>query len=1006
MHEEMMQILQPTNGPPKDQRTRNLGPIVRICQINIEGISRPKSEFLSKMLLSNEIDLVVIQETHAADARQLESRGKIPGFDVLGATYHHAYGCATYVRNTVENAYHISSSTHDNIHSVVTKIGDIEVTNIYKPPNIAWPQQVIDPRPHPAVFIGDFNSHHQEWKYRANDENGEMLINWMEGNQLFHVFDAKDKGTFKSAAWKREYNPDLCFVTRDQDSKPLPTKRTVLNDFPHSQHRPVIYEIGTQIPLVTSIPRARWNFNKANWPAFTSDLDKCLRWIPPTHANYDRFTGAVISTAKKHIPRGYRREYIPGWSEESENLYQEFLESGDNDIADELLESLDEARREKWINTVESLDFKKSSREAWSLLRKLGDGKSTSRSTPKIHPNKIAAHIVTTSRGKREREFTKDIKKELRNLKANSPDESEYSQPFSTEEVSAAIKDIKTGKAPGQDGIHSEFLIHCGEFARAWLCRFYTDILRTGQLPKYFKQTKIIAILKQGKADDMPENYRPIALLSAAYKLLERLILNRIGPTLFQGIPVEQAGFRPERSTTDQVLSLTTYIEAGYQRKLKTSVAFVDLSAAYDTVWREGLIYKLLKAIPCRTTARLLNNMLSDRHFRVTIGSAESTQRTLNNGLPQGSVLSPVLFNLYISDMPGTESRRFGYADDWAIATRHKLVENTEEVLTDDLTELGEYFKRWRLKLNPNKTEVCCFHLNNKMANRELQVHIDNQLLRHNSYPKYLGVTLDRTLSFKKHLENTAAKLRTRNNIIHKLCGTTWGSTATTLRCSALGLVYSAAEYCAPVWMNSSHTKIIDTQLNTTMRLISGTIKTTPTQWLPLLSHIPPPDLRRQNALLREFQKILNNPRLPIHGDVNDANLNRLRSRSPPTRSAMDLRENNFRIIPQWQNVRNDRNNPIMKDMPCITETPPGFNLPRRTWTTLNRIRTGHGNCADFHHKWNRIPSAECECGAEKQTIHHITSECPLRKYEGSVSDFACVTQTSIDYMNKLDIRL
>lgn len=961
---------------------------------------------LSNILLSNDIDLVVIQETHAANEQQLASRGKIPGYDLLGATYHHAYGTANYVKNSVENAHLISSTMQDNIHLTVTKIGEMEVTNVYKPPSITWPSHVIDIRPHPAIYLGDFNSHHQEWKYRNNDENGETLLDWAESNHLHHVFDAKDRGTFKSAAWKQEYNPDLCFVSKNQRSYALPTKRRVLHDFPHSQHRPIIIEIGIQIPLVTTIPRPRWNFNKGNWPAFTNELDKILRWIPPTYKNYERFRGAIIATAKKHIPRGHRKQYIPGWSEESQNLYEEYLETGESDIADELLLSLDVARRKKWTNEVESLDFKKSSRKAWSLLRKLGSDKLATRQIHDFNPNKIASHIVATSRGACDKKFTTTIKRELKHLKAACPSDTEYSAPFTPEEVSNAIKDIKPNKAPGTDGIPPEFLIHCGKFAKTWLSKFYTDILKTGNLPNIFKQTKIIAILKPGKPTDNPASYRPIALLSSAYKLLERLVLNRIGPKLLQKIPIEQAGFRPQRSTTDQVLSITTYIEAGYQRKLKTSVAFIDLSAAYDTVWKDGLIYKLLKIIPCKATARLINTMLSSRNFRVTMGTTVSKQRTLNNGLPQGSVLAPLLFSMYIADMPPTRSKKFGYADDWALATQNSLIQNSEAILTEDLERLVKYFKQWRLKPNPKKTEVSCFHLNNNMAHTKLKVYIDNQLLTHNYNPKYLGVTLDRTLSFKKHLENTAAKLRTRNNIIQKLCGTTWGSTASTLRCSALGLVYSAAEYCSPVWLNSVHTKIIDTQLNVAMRLISGTIKSTPVEWLPLLSHIPPPNLRRQHALLREFQKLLNNPQLPIHTYVADANSHRLRSRKPPTRDAINLSSNNFQMNSQWKNMQSDRPNLIMRNTPCITETPPGFDLPRKSWSTLNRIRTGHGVCADSLYKWKMRTSAECDCGAEKQTIQHMIAECPRRKYDGDPLDFASATPASIEYINTLDVRL
>lgn len=991
-----------TNGPSQDPLTRKIGPSVRFCQINIEGISYAKSQYISKLLKDDDIDIVAIQETHCESEQELQKRGKIPGYELLGATYHRAYGAATYVKSNIENASVVSISTENDIQIVTTKIGSITISNVYKPPTRTWPTHVLKTYPHPAVYLGDFNSHHEQWKYRQNDVNGEELVRWTEDEHLHLIFDAKDKGTFRSAAWNREYNPDLCFVSMDSNNTPLATTRKVLSEFPHSQHRPIIMEIGTQIPLIRSIPRPRWNFKRADWKKFSSELDKCLGWIPPTSKNYARFVGAVISTAKKCIPRGYREEYIPGWSQNSEELYQNFLETGDQEVADQLLHSLNAARQQKWSETVENLNFQTSSRKAWSLIRKLGGGNPPKRQKAPIKPNSVASHIVMTSRAPRDKAHTKRVKEHLKTLK-NESTETEHSRPFTGEDVSAALKDVTSGKAPGFDGIHPEFLINCGKYAKRWLACFFTNIMQTSEIPREFKRSKVIAIQKPGKPADQPKSYRPIALLSLTYKLMERLIYNRISPVILRDIPLEQAGFRPKRSCADQVMSLTTYIEAGFQRGLKSSVAFIDLSAAYDTVWREGVIYKFLRKIPCKLTSRLIENMLNDRVFQVIMGSEISKPRKLKNGLPQGSVLSPLLFSLYIADMPKTTSTKFGYADDWALTTQTKSMEEAEENLTNDLDVMGGFFRKWRLQPNASKTEVTCFHLNNKMADRKLKVCFDNTLLNHNKNPKYLGITLDRTLSFNVHLTNTAEKLKTRNNIIQKLCGSTWGTSASTLRLSALGLVYSAAEYCAPVWLNSAHVKKIDAQLNNTMRMIAGVIKSTPTQWLPVLSDIPPPHLRRINLLTNEYKKILNNRELPIHNYIEDANKNRLRSRKPPTNTAKIATDTEFNITSRW--VHEWSRAQPNSNLPCITASPPGFNLPRKTWCTLNRIRTQHGRCAYFLNKWGKLPSPSCDCG-EVQTIAHIIEECPHRSYQGSPEEFLLATPDAIEYINNLDVCL
>jgi len=164
--------------------------------------------------------------------------------------------------------------------------------------------------------------------------------------------------------------------------------------------------------------------------------------------------------------------------------------------------------------------------------------------------------------------------------------------------------------------------------------------------------------------------------------------------------------------------------------------------------------------------------------------------------------------------------------------------------LSSDMARMSHFCRQWRLKPSASKTISSVFHLHNTSAiTRELSVYLDGQHLRHKCYPTYLGVALDHTLSYREHLTKTASKLKNRNNLLMKLAGSTWGASANTLRSSALALCYSAAEYCASVWSGSAHTSQVDVQLNSTMHLISGTLRSTPLLWLPVLSNIEPPAL-------------------------------------------------------------------------------------------------------------------------------------------------------------------
>lgn len=649
------------------------------------------------------------------------------------------------------------------------------------------------------------------------------------------------------------------------------------------------------------------------------------------------------------------------------------------------------------------MDFTHSSRKSWSLLRKLGGAPQHEQKTPKIQPDDIAKRMQSiTKAAATDKVFAKKIRQ--CNINLNSLEEiDEFSQPFTMRELAASLGQTKANKAAGPDEIYPEFLLHLGKIGKRWLLDFFNNILESARLPDVFKRSKVIAILKPGKSPDEASSYRPISLLSVSFKLLERLLYNRIYRAANSAIPPEQAGFREGRSCADQVLALSSYIEAGFQKGLKTFVAFVDLSAAYDTVWIDGLLHKFAKIFPCRKTIQLMRSILGPRHVRVHLGEKFSRFRLLKNGLPQGSVLAPLLFNIYTSDIPQTSSRQFAYADDLALAFQAKSFEEGEAALTTDLKSIGDYYSKWRLCPNPSKTEVAAFHLTNCLADQKLQVSFCGQTVEQKKSPKYLGVTLDRSLTFRQHLENVAQKIKSRLNILKSLAGTSWGASASVLRTTALALVYSTAEYCAPVWYRSAHTGKVDTQLNEAMRLVAGLIRPTPLPWLPVLAHIPPPDLRRCKAAAFEWKKCFR-PGMPIRSTLETLPPHRLPSRSPIWTD--NRLKTDFSLKSAWQSSWDAFSDPQKDLINNPTSKPAGFNSDRQVWVRLNRFRTGYG-CSNHHlFKWGLKESPACECGAEDQTLSHIVNDCRLHSFPGGLRELNLLTPAAENWLRQLTINI
>lgn len=174
-----------------------------------------------------------------------------------------------------------------------------------------------------------------------------------------------------------------------------------------------------------------------------------------------------------------------------------------------------------------------------------------------------------------------------------------------------------------------------GPVARNWLLELYNTCKDTISIPKLWRRSHVVAILKPGKEASDAKSYRHISLLCHTFKIFERLILERIKTTLEEVLIEQQAGFRPGKSCTSQILNLTQHIEDGFERAEVTGAAFVDLTAAYDTVNQRRLIVKLYNMTKDFHLSQVVSEILSNRRYRVSFQGKTSRWRTQKTAFPR-----------------------------------------------------------------------------------------------------------------------------------------------------------------------------------------------------------------------------------------------------------------------------------------------------------------------------------------------------------------------------------
>lgn len=329
-----------------------------------------------------------------------------------------------------------------------------------------------------------------------------------------------------------------------------------------------------------------------------------------------------------------------------------------------------------------------------------------------------------------------------------------YLRPTSADEVFQIMSSLKT-KGPGLDSIHPSKIKLVARELSPILAEIINKLFKAGAFPDALKVGKITPVFKKGDRLST-NNYRPICVLPFFSKVIEKLFYLRLMCYLlkFNLLSPHQFGFRPDYSTELALLSFTDRIKQAIDDGLLTGAVFIDLTKAFDTINHRILLCKLESFGIVGPALQFIRNYLTNRSQVVYVNNIASSAKPVTMGVPQGSILGPLLFLLFINDLPSSlnHTNCLLYADDTTIFTSQKTTAELESSLNSDLCNIYQWCVNNHLYMNPSKTTFVVFSSAQNTFPSPVSVSLNNHIISVSDHVKFLGVILDKHLKYNYHV--------------------------------------------------------------------------------------------------------------------------------------------------------------------------------------------------------------------------------------------------------------
>lgn len=629
-----------------------------------------------------------------------------------------------------------------------------------------------------SVIIGDLNP----------DARKKQQIDFFTQNSNF--VRIKTPPTFIMAN-NPSSTPDVILCTKNIKNN----INTVLTPDLGSDHLAILWSLDIKLPPQKEcIGEIRYNLEKCNMDVVNREMQTFLQVQEEMSEPFiEKFNKKLTEVVQQNSPKFKNKffnydlpPFIIALIKKKRQLYRHIKQNDNsaelkrqfNVLNKNIHKLISNYKQNKWVKCCDNIN-RMQGRNYWSEIKKLTKYKTSTSSIPTLEQGNRFYDKDNDKANVFSLYYANLYKKPSENnLDEQTQTVNNWFERFFQGEIqnNIQIEDAEylevlcsgQNTSPGIDNINRKVLRKLNPEIHKKVKEMYSFCLSNALFPKAWKKGIVINIPKPQTDHSRVENFRPITLLPVIGKNFEKIIRNRITKEINHRIPKHQFGFKHGHSTVHPLTILTSNIQSANIVGLSSAAVFLDIKKAFDSVWHRGILYKLYQ-LQCPTyLIWIVKFFLEDRENIVRVNGTCSAPFSYEQGTPQGSPLSPLLYNVFCYDIFPLLNQVLQetpyiiqFADDTCLVSHHKNPAKAVQGLQVALNTVIDWFHRWKLKVNPGKTQFIIFH--HKITNASPTIELLNHQVHPQQHVKYLGITFDNKLNFKQHLTNIKRKMITRS---------------------------------------------------------------------------------------------------------------------------------------------------------------------------------------------------------------------------------------------------